>query len=109
MTTSYCTLTGTQGGLAFDVTDAGDAFTEMVDELSNLSLYECMKGQAITGWVGSHAAGASFIRVRNTVSNKVKCLEALDVITEETLRYFDRPFVIEQDDILECFHVVVPT
>ena len=109
MTTSYCTLTGLQGGLAFDVTDSGDNWAEMVDELSNLSLYECMKGSVINGYVGSHAAGASLIRVRNTVTNRVKCLEALDVITEETLRYFDTPFVIEQDDILECYHLVVPT
>lgn len=109
MTTSYCTLTGPSGGSAFDVTDAGDAYTEMVDEPSNLSLYECMKGQKVTGFIGSHAAGCTLVRVRNTQTNKVKMLEALDVITEEVWRPVEFPFVVEENDILEAFHVVVPT
>lgn len=109
MTTSYCTLTGPQGGEAFDVTDVGDAYTEMVNELANLSLYECMLGQQVTGFIGSHAAGCTMVRVRNTQTNKVKMLEALDVNTEEVWRPVEVPFVVEMDDILEAFHVVVPT
>ena len=109
MTTSYCTLTGPKNCVAFDVTDAGDAYTEMVDEISNLSLYEVMKGQRVTGYIGSHAAGCSLVRVRNTQTNRVKMLEALDPVTEEVWRPVEFPFIVEEDDILECFHVVVPT
>lgn len=109
MTTSYCSLSGAFGSEAFDVTDSGDAYTEMVNEPANLSLYECMKGQKITGFIGSHAAGCTMVRVRNTVTNKVKMLEALDVVTEEVWRPVEFPFVVEDNDILEAFHVVVPT
>ena len=109
MTTSYCTLTGPAGGTAFDVTDVGDAFTEMVDEVSNLSLYDIMKGQTVTGFIGNHAAGMSQVRVRNTQTNVVKMLECLDVHDEQKWRPLEQPFTVQEDDILECFHVVVPT
>ena len=95
--------------MAFDVSDVGDAYTEMVDEISNLSLYEVMLGQRVTGFIGSHAAGCTMVRVRNTQTNKVKMLEALDVVTEEEWRPVEFPFTVEKDDILEAFHVVVPT
>ena len=109
MTSSFVTLTGPRGGVAFDVTDVGDAFTEMVDEISNLSLYEIMEGQQITGFIGNHAAGMSQVRVRNTQTNQVKMLECLDVHDEQQWRPLQKPFVVQRDDILECFHVVVPT
>jgi len=109
MTTSYCSLTGRNNSVAFDVSDVGDAYTEMVDEISNLSLYEVMLGMEVTGFIGSHAAGCTMVRVRNTQTNKVKMLEALDVITEENWRPVEAPFRVEKDDILEAFHVVVPT
>ena len=97
------------GAEAFDVTDVGDAFTEMVNEPANLSLYDCMLGQTIHSFVGNHAAGGSFVRVRNTQTNRVKMLESLDVHDEQQVRPVETPFVVEQDDIIECFHVVVPT
>jgi len=109
MTSSYCTLIGPQGGRRFDVTDVGDAYAEMVDVASNLSLYECMKGLQIHSFIGDHAAGCSMFRVRNTVTNRVKMLEAGDVHAESIVRPVEFPFVIEDNDILECFHVVVPT
>ena len=109
MTSSYCTLIGPNGGRRFDVTDVGDAYTEMVSVTGNLSLYECMKGMSINQFIGDHAAGCSMFRVRNTITNKVKMLEAGDVHAESIVRPVEFPFVIEENDILECFHVVVPT
>jgi len=96
-------------GLAFDVTDVGDAFTEMVTELDNLSLYEAAKGMRVTGFIGSHAAGCSMVQVRDRTTNVIKMMEFLDVITEEEWRPVEIPFQVGPDDIIECFHVVVPT
>jgi len=109
MTTSFVTLTGPGKSIAFDVTDSADAYAEMVDEIANLSLYEVMLGHRVTGFIGSHAAGCTMVRVRNTQTNQVKMLEALDVITEEEWRPVEFQFQIGPDDILEAFHVVVPT
>lgn len=109
MTNSYCTLIGLQGGRRFDVTDAGDAWTEMVDVASNLSLYECMKGMTVNQFMADHPAGCSVMRVRNTVTNQVKMLELADVHGLSIVRPVEFPFVIGDNDILESFHVVVPT
>ena len=110
MTLSYCSLTHSGGAEAFDVTDVGDAYTTMVTELDNLALDDSgIKGKRITGFIGSHAAGCSMVRVRNSVTNVVKMLECLDVVTEEVWRPVEIPFTVQEDDVLECFHVVVPT
>jgi len=109
MTSSYCELTGPSGGEAFDVTDVGDAYTAMENIGANLPLDECMLGQAVSGFSGSHAAGCTMVRVRNTNTNRVKMLEAVDVLSEENWRPVEIPFVVEKDDVLEAFHVVVPT
>jgi hypothetical protein len=109
MTSSYCTLIGPQGGRRFDVTDVGDAYTEMVSVTGNLSLYECMKGMTINQFMGDQAAGCTMFRVRNTVTNKVKMLEAADEHAISFVRPTEFQFVVEDNDILEAFHVVVPT
>lgn len=109
MTTSYCTLIGPQGGRRFDVTDAGDAFTEMVSVTGNLSLFDCMKGMTVHSFIGDQAAGCTMFRVRNTITNRVKMLEAADETGLSQIRPVEFPFVIEENDILEAFHVVVPT
>ena len=110
MTSSFCALTGPQGGDNFDVTDVADNFASMVNILANLPLDECMLGQQVTGFIGNHiAAGTSQVRVRNTNTQRVKMLEVLDPITEEEWRPLEFPFVVEKDDVLECFHVVTPT
>ena len=93
MTTSYVTLTDAQGGEAFDVTDVGDGVTEMVNELANLSLYECMLGRTITGFIGSHAGGCTMVQVRNQQTNRIKMREFLDVIPAQEWRPLETPFV----------------
>ena len=109
MTSSYCTLIGPQGARRFDVTDVGDAFTEMVSVTGNLSLDDCMRGMTIHSYMGDQAAGASLFRVRNTNTKKIKMLEAADEHSLSVVRPVEFPFVIEEGDVLECFHVVVPT
>ena len=109
MTSSFCSLSGPNGGVNFDVTDVGDAWTEMVSVTGNLSLYDVMLGMPVNEYIGSHAAGCSMVRVRNTVTGLVKMCEALDVITEENVRPTTTQFTVQLNDILECFHVVVPT
>lgn len=109
MTTSFCSLIGPDGADSFDMTDTGDAFVTMVNETSNLNLYEVMKGKRITHFIGDHAAGGTLVRVRNTITNKVKMLECLDVHGEAKVRPVEKPFTVDENDILEGFHVVVPT
>ena len=109
MTSSYCTLIGPDGARRFDVTDVGDAYTEMVSVTGNLSLFDCMKGMRIHSYIGDHAAGASLFRVRNTITNRVKMIEAGEIHGESKVHPVEFPFVVEENDILECFHVVVPT
>ena len=109
MTSSYCTLIGNAGGRRFDCTDSGDAYVEMVSVTGNLSLFDCMKGMPVHSFIGDHAAGGSMFRVRNTITNRVKMLEAGDVHGESIVRPVEIPFTVEENDILECFHVVVPT
>ena len=104
MTTAYIELIGPQGSEAFDVTEAGDAFTECVNVLANLPLDECMLGQTVTSFSGSKTVGASMARVRNTNTNKIKFLEALGLITYEVSAPCEFPFVVEKDDVLELFH-----
>ena len=109
MTSSFCALTGPTGGENFDVTDVADNFASMVSVLANLPLDECMLGQQVNGFIGSHiAAGAGFARVRNTNTNRIKMLESLDPISEEEWRPIEFPFIVEKDDVLELFHVVTP-
>jgi hypothetical protein len=109
MTTSYASLTGPGKGDQFDVTDVGDTWTEMVNVDANLSLYECLQGETITGFTGAHAAGCTLLRVRNQVTNVIKMMEFCDVEGESKWRPVETPFQVQDQDILEAFHVVVPT
>jgi hypothetical protein len=91
------------------MTDAGNAVTEMVSVTGDLSLYEVMKGMQIHSFMADHPAGCTMVRVRNTVTNKVKMLEAADAHGISIVRPVEFPFVVEENDVLEGFHVVVPT
>lgn len=108
MTTGYCELHGPKGGTAFDVTEVQDSWAEMVDIANNLKLYEVLLGHTINQYLGAYSTGMAFVRVRNRQTNVVKMLEPLTILTEETTRYV-KPFVVEQDDVLEEFWVTVPT
>jgi len=109
--TVYCQLHGPSGGLDFTATCTDDTWTELKDGStgSSLSLYEVLKGYTINQILGSYAAGGGFVRVRNTQNNQVKVLEPLPVVTEERTVYLDRPFVVQEYDILEAFVEAVPT
>jgi len=91
------------------MTDAGDAWTEMVSVTGNLSLYECMKGMPVNQLIGDHPAGCTVFRVLNTVTDRVKMLEAGFITGHSRVIPVEFPFVVEDNDILEGFHVVVPT
>lgn len=108
MGTGYAQLHGPQGGFSFDVTEVQDTWTEMVDIDNNLSLFEVMKGKTVNQYLGSYSGGAGFIRVRNRLTNKVKMLEPLALVTEEVTRYVT-PFQVQEDDILEQIWVTTPT
>jgi hypothetical protein len=90
------------------VTEGQDTWTEMVDIANNLSLCDILKGKRINQYMGSYSTGASFVRVRNRQTNKVKMLEPTTIVTEEQTRYVDG-FTVQEDDILECFWVTPTT
>ena len=104
--TIYCQLNGNKGG-AFTATCTDDAWNELLDANSQ-SLWKVLKGAEISQVLGSYDAGGAMVRVRNSVTNEVKMLEALAIVTEEQTIYVD-PFEVEQDDILEAFCEAPPT
>jgi len=111
VTSGYCQLISDSEAMALTCTEVGDAWTEMTSEVGTLSLYECFKGRVIRSYCGSHGAGSGMARVRNILNPTVpiKMLEPLPIVTEERVRYLKHPFIVEEGDILEEFHAVVPT
>lgn len=109
MTTGYCHLTGPRGGQAFTLaTEVQDAWTEMLDEVSGLKLFEVMEGKNVNSYGGSYSSGAGFVRVRNRQTNVIKMLEPLLIVTEEQTILLP-PFTVGKDDVLEEIWVTPPT
>jgi hypothetical protein len=112
MTTQTCrtTLVGADNGgtkaLNFTATCTDDQWNTLKDSVYTLDLFEVLKGQTIYGMRGSYTAGAGIIRVRNTISNKVKVLECLPMLKGEHYQPFRKPFVVEDQDVIECFSTV---
>ncbi len=92
----------------FTATATDDAWTECTDG-NSLSAYQVLKGARITGYTGSYTGGGAFFRIYNTVSGTVKCLGALDIITEEEYHALNHPISIQENDIVQVFSVEVPT
>ena len=107
--TIYAQINGPKGGQAFTATCTDDAWTELKDAVSSLSLYEVLLGMPINQLLGSYNAGGAMVRVRNSQNNVVKILEALPIVTEERTTYLDEPFSVQQYDIIEAFCEAVPT
>ena len=88
-------------------TEVQDTWTEMLDS-NGLSLFESMKGKTINQITGSYSSGAGFVRIRNRVTNQVKMLEPLALVTFEKTRYISS-VSIQQDDVIEEIWVTPPT
>jgi len=108
LTTGYVSLHGPNGGTVFDVTEVQDSWAEMVDIANNLSLYDILKGKRINQYIGEYSTGAGFVRVRNRVTNQIKMLEPMTILTMGATRYV-MDFTVEVDDVLEEFWVTPPT
>lgn len=107
--TVYAQVHGPRGGMDYTATCTDDAWTELKSGTGTLSLYETLLGYPINQVLGSYAAGGGMVRVRNTVTNRVKMIEPLPIVTEERTGFLDQPFVVENYDILEAFTEAVPT
>jgi hypothetical protein len=103
---SIC-LHGSKGG-KFTATATDDAWTECVDA-NSLSLYQLLRGASITGYSGSYTGGCAVFRIYNTNRSEVKCIGALDIITEEGYHELPRPVSIQDDDVVQVHCVAVPT
>lgn len=107
MTTNACliTLSGPDGSIGFTTTATDDAWTASKDNVSTMNLFEVAKGKRINAYMGSYTAGSGMIRVRNTVTNRVKMLEALSMPKGMVggIVPLSTPFTVEQDDILEIY------
>ena len=99
----YCTLSGPNGSACFDLSTTELSWGELLDMVGDLSLGESMRGMSINSFTGSYNAGTCIVRVRNKMKgNVVKMLELLPIVTEERTEYLERPFVIEEGDIIEA-------
>ena len=94
---------GTSSARRFTATSTDAAVNEQLSSVGTLSLYKVMKGATITHAAGQFAAGIGIGRIRNTVTNKVKCHIIMDVIGEEIYRPLDKPVVVEDNDIVEVY------
>lgn len=105
--TAYATLSGPEGSITTAATTAtDDTWTEGKDEAGALSLYQVFKGKVVNACSGNYAAGGGAIRVRNTVTNVVKMIEFIALAQCDEMAYIERPFVVEDKDIIEFFTVV---
>ena len=99
----YCTLSGPNGSACFDLSTTEGTWGELLDMVGDLSLGESMRGMKINSFIGSYNAGTGIIRVRNKLrGNQVKMLELLPIVTEERTEYLERPFTVEEGDIIEA-------
>ena len=104
--TAYATLGGPEGAMTFTATCTDDAWTELKDEVNSLSLYQVFKGKTINSFSGNYAAGGGAVRVRNSVSNVVKGIGFLALAQCDEIAYFEKPFVVEDKDLIEAYTVV---
>jgi hypothetical protein len=104
---SIC-LHGGPKGQKFTATATDDAWTECTDA-NGLSAYQAIKGSTITGYSGSYTGGCGVFRIYNTVSGQVKCIGALNIITEEEAQLLTRPVSITENDIVQVHCVAAPT
>ena len=105
MTTNAClwSLQGPKGGIGGSANSTDDQFTEMMDNVSSLSLYKVAKGLIINSFIFSYTAGSGQLRVRNTRTNVVKMLEAGTMPKGMHVVYLAHPFVVEDNDIVEIY------
>ena len=111
MTTNACliTLGGPNWATGFSTTATDDTYTESTDNVSSLSLYKVAKGKQISWFIGSYTAGSGLIRVRNTQTNQVRMLEALTMPKGMKVTYLEKPFVVQENDILEIYTTAAGT
>ena len=107
--TGLASLLGPEGGFKFSATCTDDSWTELVDEVSSLSLYKVMKGRQVTHYTGQYAAGGGIFRIFNTNTNQVKAVFLGNIITEEKVYEFPAGVTIEENDVLQAKTVAVPT
>ena len=100
------TLFGQNLNLNFDATATDDQWNELIDAVNDLSLYEVMLGETITGACGYYTAGSGMMRIRNTQTNKVQVIEPLHMLKGQTYFSFSRPVKVNMYDVLEVFTTV---
>jgi len=97
----YCQLHGPQGGQAFGLSCTEGTWGELVDG-NSLSLGDVMAGMVVNQIQGSYNAGTGLVRVYNTQTKQVKMLALLPIVTEERVQYLERPFTVDQFDVLQA-------
>lgn len=97
------TLMGPSGARIFEVSATDNAYTEVTSKTGTNSLHDVMKGQFVKFYRGEFAAAEGYWRVRNTASKTIKAIQLLDQLGETRTREIQKPFVVEDNDILECY------
>ena len=108
MTTQTCkaVVSGPNGAIGMTASCTDDAWTELKDDVNTLSLYQVAKGKPINMVGGYYTQGGAIMRVRNTLNNAVRCLEALPMPKGSHVWPVANPFVIQDNDILEVYCTV---
>jgi len=100
-------LSGPNGTAAFLKNNTDDAWGEMVDSINSKSLYQVCKGWAVNALAGYYTAGGAVFRIRNPQKPGVyKYLDALPMLKGTRMEYIERPFRVEDGDIIEVFTTV---
>ncbi len=98
------TLQGPTRSYKMTVSGTDDAWTELVDGTNGLKLYEIARGLQFDQYVGNYAVGSGVFRIRNTQTNKIKCMGALGIISAGLeIAPLLKPFTVEENDTIEAF------
>ena len=97
------TLLANGQGLCYTLTGTDDQWDEMKDSVNGLSLYEGMLGQTIQALYGYYTAGSGKVRVRNTLTDRIKMNECLPMVKGQSMIWLERPFKVEDQDVIEVW------
>jgi hypothetical protein len=90
----------------FECTSTDDSWNDLLDSVNSDQLWEAMRGQRIVSYMGYYTAGAGILRVYNKTTNKVKALGCIHMIKGQVEVAWDRPFTVQDQDILQVLTTV---
>lgn len=106
--TAKVTLCGPNGAINFTATCTDGQWNEVKSETGTLSLFDTsMLGKVVSQLNGYYTAGTGAVRVRNSVTNEVKCLEFLQMLKGSKTMFLKKPFVVQDKDIVEIYTTAV--